>query len=149
LRCLLHAETLHAQAARGHDDQARCRLRLGHDRDGAQRGHRGHLSRLSIPRAEFASLETRLPANRLPAGPLGASALRIAPDLLLDLFRNASAVVPVVVCSIRLRISWAVAIGKVLLQLMDARTFVRNHDEIKTGYTKDVHIKYLYLLRSK
>jgi hypothetical protein len=31
-----------------------------------------------------------------------------------------------------------VAIGKVLLQLMDARTFGRNHDGIKTGYTKDV-----------
>ena len=30
----------------------------------------------------------------------------------------------------------SVAIGKVLLQLMDARTFVRNHDGIKTGYTK-------------
>jgi hypothetical protein len=44
----------------------------------------------------------------------------------------------VVVCSTRLRISRAVAIGKVLLQLMDARTFVRNHDGIKTGYTKDV-----------
>ena len=34
-----------------------------------------------------------------------------------------------VVFSIRLRISSAVAIGKVLLQLIDARTFVRNHDE--------------------
>jgi hypothetical protein len=33
-----------------------------------------------------------------------------------------------------------VAIGKVLLQLMDARTFVRNHDGIKTGYTKHVLI---------
>jgi hypothetical protein len=33
-----------------------------------------------------------------------------------------------------------VAIGKVLLQLTDARTFVRNHDGIKTGYTKDVRI---------
>jgi hypothetical protein len=44
----------------------------------------------------------------------------------------------VVVFSIRLRISRAVAIGKVLLQLMDARTFVRNHDGIKTGYTEDV-----------
>ena len=29
-------------------------------------------------------------------------------------------------------------IGKVLLQLMDARTFVRNQVGIKTGYTKDV-----------
>ena len=29
MRCLLHAETLHAQAARSHDNQARCRLRLG------------------------------------------------------------------------------------------------------------------------
>jgi len=37
-----------------------------------------------------------------------------------------------------LRISWAVVIGKVLLQLMDARTFVRNHDGIKTGYTEYV-----------
>jgi len=37
-----------------------------------------------------------------------------------------------------LRISWAAVIEKALLQLMDARTFVRNHDGIKTGYTKDV-----------
>jgi hypothetical protein len=43
-----------------------------------------------------------------------------------------------VVLSIRLRISWAVAIANVLLQLMDARTFVRNHDGIKAGYTEDV-----------
>jgi hypothetical protein len=31
-----------------------------------------------------------------------------------------------------------VAIGKVLLQLMDARTFVGNHNGIKTGDTEDV-----------
>jgi len=46
--------------------------------------------------------------------------------------------VPVVVCPIRLRISWAVAIREILLQLMDPRTFMRNHDGINTGYTKDV-----------
>ncbi len=43
-----------------------------------------------------------------------------------------------VVCSIRLRISWAAVIEKALLQLMDARTFVRNQVGIKTGYTEDV-----------
>lgn len=40
------------------------------------------------------------------------------------------------VLSARLRISWAVAIGEALLQLMDVRTLVRNHDGIKAGYTK-------------
>ena len=40
------------------------------------------------------------------------------------------------VFSIRLRISWDVTIGKVRLELMDARTLVRNHDGIKTGYAK-------------
>ncbi len=38
LCCLLHAKTLHAQAARGHGDQARCRLRLAHHLDGTKRG---------------------------------------------------------------------------------------------------------------
>jgi hypothetical protein len=42
--------------------------------------------------------------------------------------------------STKLRQLQALAIGKVLLQLMDARTFVRNHDGIKTGYTKDVQL---------
>jgi hypothetical protein len=40
--------------------------------------------------------------------------------------------------SVNDRIFWAVAIGKVLLRLMDAKTFVRNHDGIQVGYTKDV-----------
>lgn len=91
MRSLLHAETLDAQAARGYDDQARCRLRLGHDRNGAERGHRGVPPRLPMPCAELASLKARLPANRLPAGALTAAARGIAPDLLLDLFRNSSA----------------------------------------------------------
>jgi hypothetical protein len=43
-----------------------------------------------------------------------------------------------VVFSIRPRISRAVAIGKVRRELMDARTLVRNHDRIKTGYAKYV-----------
>jgi len=37
-----------------------------------------------------------------------------------------------------------VAIAKVLLQLMDAGTFVWNHDGIKTGYTKDVPLSSHY-----
>jgi hypothetical protein len=40
-----------------------------------------------------------------------------------------------------LRISWTVVIQKAPLQLMDARTFVRNHDGIKTGYTEDVPLR--------
>ena len=55
-----------------------------------------------------------------------------------------------VVCSIRLRISWAVVIGKVLLQLMDARTFVRTQVGIKAGYTEDVRspgeVEYLLII---
>jgi hypothetical protein len=35
-----------------------------------------------------------------------------------------------------------VVIGKVLPQLIDARTFVRNQVGIKTGYTQDVHAVY-------
>ena len=45
-----------------------------------------------------------------------------------------------VVCSIRLRISRAVAIGEVLLQLTVARTFVRNQSGIKTGHTKHARL---------
>ena len=51
-----------------------------------------------------------------------------------------------VVFSIRVRISWAVAIGKVLLRLMGTRTFVKNHGGFKTGYTED---KLLWASSSK
>ena len=53
-----------------------------------------------------------------------------------------------VVFSIRVRISWAVAIGKVLLQLMDTRTFVRNHDGFKTGCAKHVPNTYYISLNA-